>query len=193
MNRSSNSGLMVHRSRSALWVRQSSLVKYLVQYSGCPPWWAIPPHKRSPAMGWVLRRREHLFRTLKEDRFSTIRKNRHFGKKSPKWAYFPDHNHSEISKSVLFIKKGVLNFSIPLILTRFDRERDKPRPEKCANRRYWRANPPTSRISSGSQLRGGPEFEPDYLTGKTAVLRTLKECGYFNIRKIHPFGKKSPK
>jgi hypothetical protein len=88
----------------------------------------------------------------------------------------------ELPESVLFIKKGVLNFSIPLILTRFDRERDKPRPEKCANRRYWRANPPTSRISSGSQLRGGPEFEPDYLTGKTAVFAEDTDIRFRKMR-----------
>jgi hypothetical protein len=45
--------------------------------------------------------------------------NGHFGKRSPPWAYFPDLNPQELSKSALFIKKGVLSFSIPLIFARF--------------------------------------------------------------------------
>ena len=37
-------------------------------------------------------------------------KNRPFGKRSPLWEYLPDLNPQELSESVLFIKKGVLNF-----------------------------------------------------------------------------------
>jgi len=66
--------------------------------------------------------------------------NRHFGKISQKKPYFPDISFQDLWKSALFVKKGVLNFSIPSIPARFNRNMRKSSPEKSAIRRYWKPN-----------------------------------------------------
>jgi hypothetical protein len=41
-------------------------------------------------------------------------------------------------------------------------ETDKSNPEKCAIGSYWEANPPINHISSGTQIKGVRNYEPDH-------------------------------